>query len=67
MTSQKIHKLCETLDVLCAGRPDTAEIREMLKQVPMWSQDSKMLSALEMAGIDNWDGFSQAQEIYDQT
>lgn len=29
-------------------------------------EDSKMLYALEAAGVDNWDGYSEAQEILEQ-
>jgi len=62
MTRQEISKLCEELAVLAEGHP---ELLDMLKNVPMWSESNKMISALEAAGVDNWEGYTQAQEIYD--
>ena len=29
-------------------------------------EDSKKLTALENAGVDNWEGFDEAREIYQQ-
>ncbi len=65
MTPQKIRQLCKTLETLVEGRPDTAEILDLLKNIPMWAESNRMMSALEATGVDNWDGFEKAQEIYD--
>jgi hypothetical protein len=29
--------------------------------------DAKMLRALEAAGVDNWEGFEYAQEMFDES
>ena len=41
-------------DQVCISAAELAELRE----------DSKFLDCLRAAGVDNWDGYDYAQEIY---
>ncbi len=51
----------------CKSLPQ--EMRDMMLdfivEVMQWQIDAQWLSALEAAGVDNWDGIEQAQEIHD--
>lgn len=40
-------------------------VYETQAQIDEWKDDSKMLEALMQAGVDNWDGYELALEIYD--
>ena len=37
------------------------------KEYDQLKSDSAFLQALMQAGVDNWDGFSYAQEIWDES
>lgn len=41
------------------------EIEDMKKYIDGLEEDSAFLSCLEGAGVDNWDGYSYAQEMLD--
>ena len=50
------------------GCPDCAcyesERQRLKKQIKKLEKDSMMLSALEQAGVDNWEGYSDAYDIF---
>lgn len=43
-----------------------AEVDRLWTEVEQLQEDSAKLNALEVAGVDNWDGYSYAMEILDE-
>lgn len=39
---------------------------ELIAEVALLNKDARWLSALEQAGVDNWEGISEAAEILEQ-
>jgi hypothetical protein len=35
-----------------------------IEDIPKWKDDSLLLAALWMEGVDNWEGYNEAIELY---
>jgi len=45
---------------------DEAKINELEKKIKELESDVRFLRALEAAGVDNWEGYSEAQQLWEQ-
>ncbi len=43
-----------------------ADVKALLDELPKLREAAKTLAALEAAGVDNWEGYSHAQELMEE-
>ena len=59
-----MNNIQQKLTELINGNANTDDILPMLKYIEGLEKDSDWLGCLEAAGVDNWQGFDDAAEMY---
>jgi hypothetical protein len=64
----RICKTCKAEANPAPAEPTTeqAEVARLKKRVAELEEDAQFLEALSAAGVDNWDGYDYAQEIFSE-
>jgi hypothetical protein len=59
-------ELSYAIQMIRNGCVEFEVVRTLLDKLPEMNAAAKTLAALEAAGVDNWEGYSYAQELMEE-